>query len=81
MTDVMAVNEETLSTRQKAERLVQEAHQQDCTALDLTSVEFMTRSVADELRYFQERGEIELQGLNGSAKEMYDVVTRREVPA
>lgn len=81
MTRAMAVNEKTLSTRQKAEKLVKEAQQNHCGALDLTSVEFITRSVADELRYFEDQGEIELRGLHGATREMYEVVSEREAPA
>lgn len=81
MTKVLAVQEDTLTTRQKAEQLVKEARDENCEALDLTGVEFMTRSVADELRYFQERGEIELRGLRGSAKEIYEVVSGQETIA
>ena len=81
MKNVMTVNDETLSTRQKAKQLVQEAHKSDCAALDLTNVEFMTRSVADELRYYEDHDQIELRGLRGTAKEMYKVVSGSEVPA
>jgi hypothetical protein len=81
MTDTLVVDETTLSTRQRAERLVQEAHENGCSTLDLTSVEFITRSVADEFRYFRERGEIEFTGLNGAAKEVYDVVSGQQAPA
>lgn len=74
MTNKMVVAEETLSTRHKAEQLVRDAHAQGCDALDLARVEFMTRSVADELRYFEARDEIELVNLTGDAEEMYELV-------
>ena len=81
MKNVMTVDEETLSTRQKAKRLVKKAHESDCSVLDLTNVEFMTRSVADELRYYEDQDQIRLRGLRGTAKEMYETVSGSEVPA
>jgi hypothetical protein len=62
MIDTLVADETTLSTRQRAERPVREAHKNGCSTLDLTSVEFITRSVADEFRYFRERGEIKFTG-------------------
>lgn len=81
MKNVMTVNTKTLSTRQKAKRLVQEAHASGNAVLDLSNVEFMTRSVADELRYFEDQGEIELQGLRGPVREMYQVVCGSKLTA
>lgn len=81
MEHIIVVEEETLTTRQRAEFLVQTARENDCSVLDLSRVEFMSRSVADEFRYHQEKGAIELVGLSGSAKEMFDIVNGKEIPA
>lgn len=81
MTHGMVVTEETLSTRQKATQLVRDAHSQGYETLDLSNVEFMTRSVADELRYYADNGEIELSGLQGEAKELFDLVSEQSATA
>jgi len=74
MKNVMTVNTNTLSTCQNVKLLIQEVHASGNAVLDLSNVEFMTRSVADELRYFEDQDEIELQGLHGPVKKMYQVV-------
>lgn len=73
------VTERSLTTRKKVQRLVDEMYKNDCGGLDLTRVEFISRSVADELRYYCETDGIRLTGLNDSVRELFEYVAGTEI--
>lgn len=74
MNGVLQVQETTINTRRRAEEIVTEARERDCTTIDLQNVEFISRSVADELVHQVESTDVELVGLSGDVKIMYEVV-------
>jgi hypothetical protein len=45
--------------------------------LDLSNVEFVSRSVADEFLHLSDEFEIELDGLHGDARSMIEVVSEQ----
>jgi len=70
------IEETCLSTRKKVQKIIERAHQGNYTVLNFTQVRFISRSVADELRYYRDKDDIEIVGLDGSVKEMFDAVAR-----
>ena len=78
MTDKYQVKETTINTRRRAEQLAERATSEGCSVLDLTGVEFISRSVADELVHQSQANGLELVGLTGDTKKMVDIVADSE---
>lgn len=77
----MVVSKKSLSTREKARRMVKRAKSENYEIIDLSKVEFVSRSFADELKKRSNEKGIEIRGINGNVKKMFKVVERREVLA
>ncbi|WP_058826719.1 hypothetical protein [Haloferax sp. Q22] len=76
------LNDRSINTRSYAEEVVKEAIKKGCTTLDLSKVEIISRSAADELHHYERTNEVEIVGLNGEPAQMYDIVKRDDpVPA
>lgn len=70
----LSVDSSSIVTRSYARELAIEAHEDHESVLDLTNVEFVSRSVADELLSQRERLDLEFRGLDDEAGEMIDAV-------
>lgn len=81
MSESLIIGETCLSTRKKVQQIMERAHQDNYTILDLSQVGFISRSVADELRYYRDKDDIQIVGLNGSVKEMFDAVAGTDLVA
>lgn len=65
MNDVVCVNDESVSTRRYAREISENAADNGANALDLSRVEFVSRSVADELLHQAEQRNLELRNADG----------------
>lgn len=74
MPSELSVEQATISTRRRARQIAAEAEHTDAGALNLGSVEFVSRSVADELVHQSEKRSLELRGLDGDVATMIDAV-------
>lgn len=76
------VNEDSIATRNRANQIIQEARKNGYTTVDLSGVEFVSRSVADELAHHKAESDIELQGLQDSVEAFVRAVgDRTEISA
>jgi hypothetical protein len=71
----LVVEESTIVTRRRAERLAEEAISNHCSVLNLASVGFVSRSVADELVHQREQNGLELRELTGDVEVMVNAIT------
>lgn len=70
----MALQLASLSTRKKAKEIAREAEREGRQKIDLTGVEFISRSFADEIvQQAEERG-LQIVGAEGDVARMLDVV-------
>lgn len=74
MAKVVSVEKQNLSTRRYARNVVEEAADDSADALDLAGVEFVSRSVADELLHQSESRDLELRNAEGEVAAMLDAV-------
>ena len=74
MTRIYTVRESSLTTRRAIANLVEEVLEAGYDVIDLSEVEFISRSVADELVFQSEVRDIKLQGLSGDVKKMIAAV-------
>ncbi|MEZ3115242.1 hypothetical protein RYH80_04815 [Halobaculum sp. MBLA0147] len=74
MTEVVSVDDDSVSTRRYAREIAEDAAANGADALDLTGVEFVSRSVADELLHQSERRNLELRHAEGEVAEMLNAV-------
>lgn len=81
MVDELKIQSETISTRSRAVELAQTARSKGFSVIDLSEVEFISRSVADELVHQTEKNDLELCGLHGDVKAMVDIVQGSAAPA
>lgn len=79
MTDTIKIDETSLSTRRYARGIVESAVEEGADALDLGRVEFISRSVADELVHQSSEHDIEIRFAEGDVRAMLDAV-RGEPP-
>lgn len=75
MSQQLSVDRSAIHLRRKAAEIVEEANELGCEAIDLSQVEFVSRSVADELLQKSEYHDIELIGLSESVDQMIDAVS------
>jgi anti-anti-sigma regulatory factor len=80
MSDVIKVKEASIDTRRRVERLVGRAHSNDCSTIDLSNVEFVSRSVADEIVHQMDREMVHFEGINGDVAKMVDIVRQNGEP-
>lgn len=71
------VDVESINTRRKAEEISRQARKNGHSTLDLSNVEFVSRSVADELIHQSEKHSLELAGLSGDVESMIEIVRER----
>lgn len=72
----MALQLASLSTRKKAKEIARDAERQGMQEIDLTGVEFVSRSFADEIvKQADERG-LKIVGADEDVERMLDVVRK-----
>lgn len=77
MTSEFPVQRSTVGTRREARELVSKAQENGVNVIDMEGVEFISRSVADELLYHRREAGIEISGATGEVKKMLDVVKKQ----
>lgn len=70
----MALKLKSLSTRKKAEEIAREAERLGRDEIDLSGVEFISRSFADELVNQSQTRNLPIVGAEGNVAEMLDIV-------
>lgn len=78
MSDVIEVKEASINTRRHVERLVGKAHSKGCSTIDLSNVEFVSRSVADEIVHQRERDMVDFEGLEGDVAKMVSIIEDKQ---
>lgn len=68
------IEQDTLTTRNKAKRLMMEAEKQGDDTVDLSSVEYVGRAFADEAVKQAELRDLTITGLSGAVKTMFEYV-------
>ncbi|WP_148263663.1 hypothetical protein [Halopiger xanaduensis] len=74
MPDKFVVEDDAIITRNRAREIGRDARQIGCDEIDLSNVEFVSRSVADELVYQSQKGDISLIGLRDEVEEMINLI-------
>jgi len=69
------VEESSIITRRQAEQFADEARANGCSALDLSKVDSVSRSVADELVHQTTDSELKLTGLTGDVRKMVEIIS------
>lgn len=77
MNDTLVVDREAIHLRRHATKLMQEAHENGYQTIDVSNVEFVSRSVADELVHLSGKFDIQLNGLRGEVASMIDIVSEQ----
>ncbi len=75
MSHVYVVESDAIITRNKAEQIASAAKEQECSAIDLINVEFVSRSVADELNHHSKQYDLELVNVQDPVQSLLDVVS------
>jgi len=75
MNDALIVSDSAIQIRRNATELMEDAHESGYSAVDLSRVEFVSRSVADELIHRSNMYDIDLIGLEGDVNSMIDAVS------
>ncbi|NUB91155.1 hypothetical protein HT576_08990 [Haloterrigena sp. SYSU A121-1] len=70
----LKIEDETLSTRNKAKQLMKKAEKQGDDTADFSNVEFAGRAFADEAVKQAELRDIEIIGLSGDVETMFEHV-------
>lgn len=76
MSEPYVVNQDAISTRNRAKSIARKVTHGNHDQLDLSEVEFVSRSVADELVKQSESSGFELKGMDGDVEDMFDLVQR-----
>lgn len=74
MSQEYIVRGSSINTRQQASSIVEQAVNSGCKAIDLTNVEFVSRSSADELSVLADEYDLELRGASGDVEKMFEVI-------
>lgn len=74
MGEVLQVEKGEIHTRNMIGRLVEEAKQNDLSEIDVSNVEFVSRSVADEIVHQMDEHQVEFRGMSGDVKKMVEIV-------
>jgi len=75
MNEAHEVSASAIQIRRNATKIMENAHESGCSSVDLSRVEFVSRSVADELIHRSKMYDIELIGLEGDVKTMISAVS------
>ena len=75
MSDIYKVEQESIHLRRQAKEMVDNAAEEGYSTIDLSAVEFVSRSVADELIHKSEQHDVELVGLEGDVDMMIEAVS------
>jgi anti-anti-sigma regulatory factor len=75
MSAVYEIQDAAIHTRRRAEQIAEEAKDCNCTEIDLSGVEFVSRSVADELFHQSEEYDLQLVGLQEEVRKMVQAVS------
>lgn len=73
-TDAWVVEEESIHTRRRARNIVESASDQGYSAIDISRVEFIGRSVADELIQGSIEHDLDLIKPTDEVEQMLDIV-------
>lgn len=74
MSQKYIVRDSAINTRKQAQSIVDAATEQDCRKLDLSKVEFISRSSADELRVLAENEGMSIIGTSGDVEGMFNII-------
>lgn len=74
MTERYTIDDPSINTRRRAEEIAKQARDEGYSVVDLSDVEFVSRSVADELVHQSDEYDLELAGLEGDVEKMVDAV-------
>lgn len=77
MTDTFTVETESITTRRQAEAIADSAVSEGYDLLDFSTVEFVSRSVADEFINQAATHDITLCGKSGDVDRMFEMVVDR----
>lgn len=78
MSEKYVVEESSIITRRRAGQLVSDARESECSAIDLSNVDSISRSVADELVHQTMDSELALMGLTGDVRKMVEIITKSD---
>lgn len=77
----LEIEADSLITRNRAQEIAEEAIEGDYSALDLSNVEFISRSVADELLHYHKEHDLGLNNVQEDVDEMLSAVDGAPVAA
>lgn len=81
MNDNIKIKETSINTRRRAKTIAENAIENGYDAVDLSNVEFVSRSVADEFVHQAEEKDLEIVGQEGDVEKMFNVVLGRSAVA
>ena len=73
-TDAWVVEEESIHTRRRARDIIESASGQGYSAIDISNLEFISRSVADELIQGSIEHDLDLINPSDEVEQMLDIV-------
>lgn len=77
MTDIFTIERETITTRRQAEAIAESAVSERYDLIDFSTVEFVSRAVADEFINQTAMHDITLCGKSGDVNRMFETVMDR----
>ena len=77
MTDTLKIKAESVTTRSRARDIAEHAASEGYQSIDFATVEFVSRSVADEFVHQAEKHNLELQTYSGPVTQMIDAVQKK----
>ena len=80
MSDKYVIGEESIITRRYAEQVSEEARKSGCSAIDLSNVDSISRSVADEFVHQTNNSDLSLTGQTGDVKKIIEIVASSAEP-
>lgn len=80
MSNKYVISEDSIITRRYAKRIADEARTKDCSAIDLSNVESISRSVADELVHQTNDSDLRLTGMSGDVRKIIQIVSNQTEP-
>lgn len=75
MSDALVVERDSIHLRRHATAIMDKAKSEGYRSVSLANVEFVSRSVADELIHLSEEYDIDLEYLDGDVGEMVEAVS------
>jgi hypothetical protein len=77
----LKIEKSALHTRKYAQEMMEQADREGYPSVDLSNLNFISRSVGDELIYRSKMYGIPLENAQGDVKHMLEVIESRKVPA